>query len=247
MAMHLDGWRPDVVINTAAYNQVDRCEEERELSWLVNASGPEALARLCAAAQVRLVHYGTDYVFSGEKKAPYSEEDVPAPLNHYGAGKLAGEQAVLRASPSNLVLRTSWLFGWHPLQAKTYVHTVLWAARQGRPLTATTDQVSVPTCAGDLACWTISLLKQDEGGLFHAVNDGGLSRFDWTRAILEEAVRAGILEAQPSVEAVTSAHFNSAMRRPDYTIMSNRKLAAKLGSPLGTWLGGMRKMLAQLR
>ena len=123
---------PQVVINTAAYNQVDRCEIERDLSWAVNATGPQRLAELCAQAGIRLVHYGTDYVFDGEKKSPYLETDAPNPLNHYAAGKLAGEQAVLRASPKHLVLRTSWVFGGHPTQTKTFVHTVLRAAREGR-------------------------------------------------------------------------------------------------------------------
>ena len=107
------------------------------------------------SAGIRLVHYGTDYVFDGEKKSPYLETDAPNPLNHYAAGKLAGEQAVLRASPNHLVLRTSWVFGGHPTQTKTFVHTVLRAAREGRELKATTDQASVPTFAPDLAQWTL--------------------------------------------------------------------------------------------
>ena len=107
MAQRLAEWRPQIVINTAAYNLVDRCEIERELSWSVNAAGPETLAKLCAEKNIRLVHFGTDYVFDGAKKSPYAETDAPNPLNHYAAGKLAGEQAVLRASPENLVLRTA--------------------------------------------------------------------------------------------------------------------------------------------
>jgi len=108
--------KPAIVINTAAYNLVDRCEMERDLSWSINATGSEQLAVLCARRGIRLVHYGTDYVFDGVKKSPYSETDTPNPLNHYAAGKLAGEQAVLRAFDRHLVLRTSWVFGWHPTQ-----------------------------------------------------------------------------------------------------------------------------------
>jgi len=238
---------PQVVINTAAYNQVDRCEIERELSWNINATGPQYLAEFCARTGIRLVHYGTDYVFDGEKKTPYFETDLPHPLNHYAAGKFTGEQAVLRASPQHLVLRTSWIFGWHPTQTKTFVHTVLRAAREGRELKATTDQASVPTFVSDLAHWTLELVCLSAGGLIHAVNDEGVSRHDWTLTILEEAVQAGLISKAPPVEKVTTSFFNSTMRRPAYTVMSNEKLTALLGRRPGSWRPGLRKMLAQMK
>jgi dTDP-4-dehydrorhamnose reductase len=247
MQQQLDAINPQVVINTAAYNLVDRCEIEREHSWAVNATAPAILAKLCAEKNIRLVHYGTDYVFDGAKKSPYLESDPASPLNHYAAGKFTGEQAVLRASPLHLVLRTSWVFGWHPTQTKTFVHTVLKAAREGRALKSTTDQVSVPTFASDLAQWTWELVCGGAGGLFHAVNDEGVSRFDWTKIILEEAVRAKLISAAPPVEPVLGSFFNSTMRRPDYTVMGNGKLAKLLGRPAGSWRSGLKKMLAQMK
>jgi len=246
MAQRLAELQPQVVINTAAYNLVDRCEIERDLSWAVNAMGPQILAELCSAKNIRLVHYGTDYVFDGAKKSPYNETDVANPVNHYAAGKLAGEQAVLRASSAHLVLRTSWVFDWHPTQVKTFIHTVLKMAREGRPIKAATDQMSVPTFASDLAQWTLELVHKDANGLFHAVNDEGLSRFDWTKSILAEAVHARLISTEPPVGPVLSSFFNATMRRPDYTVMSNQKLSRQLGRPLGSWREGMRKMLAQM-
>ncbi len=239
--------QPQVVINTAAYNLVDRCEIERELSWSVNATAPQQLAELCAEKSIRLVHYGTDYVFDGAKKSPYAETDAANPLNHYAAGKFAGEQAVLRASPQHMVLRTSWVFDWHPKQTKTFIHTILKAAGAGHPLKSATDQASVPTFAGDLAHWTLELIRSGARGLFHAVNDEGVSRFDWTKSILEEAVRARLIPAVPPVEPVLGSFFNSTMRRPDYTVMSNEKLSRLLGHELGSWRTGLRKMLAQMK
>ncbi len=247
MERQIDYFSPKTVLNTAAYNLVDRCEIEREQSWAANATGPEMLAKICAKRGVRLVHYGTDYVFNGKKKAPYTETDTTETLNHYAAGKLAGEMAVLGTSSRNLVLRTSWIFDWHPTQAKTFVHTVFKAAREGRALKSTTDQVSVPTFASDLADWTLALLQQDVAGLFHAVNDEGVSRYEWTRAILDEAAKQEMIAAAPPVEPVLSSFFNATMRRPDYTVMSNQKLAQQLGHPLGSWRPGLRKMLAQMK
>src|SRR4051812_42682731 len=187
MAKQLDAHRPDVVINTAAYNKVDQCEIERELSWAVNATGPEKLGELCRERGCKLVHYGTDYVFDGTRREAYVEEDKANPVNHYAAGKFHGEETVLQTSSKNLVLRVSWLFGWHPTQTKSYVHIVLNAARKGQDLKATTDQSSVPTYVPDLARWTFELMERGATGVWHAVNDEGLSRFEWTKAILEEA------------------------------------------------------------
>ena len=238
--------RPQVVINPAAYNLVDQCEVERDLSWAVNATSPQRLADLCAQQEIVLVHYGTDYVFDGANRSPYSEMDAPHPVNHYAAGKLAGEQAVLRASPQHLVLRTSWLFGWHPTQSKTFVHTMLKAAKEGRALKGTTDQASVPTFAPDLAHWTLELIRQGATGLIHAVNDEGVSRWEWAKIIVEEAAEAKLIAAAPPVEPVLSTFFNSTMRRPNYTVLSNALLTKRLGRPAGSWRPGLRKMLGQI-
>jgi dTDP-4-dehydrorhamnose reductase len=245
MGVKIAELRPTVVINTAAYNLVEKCEQERELSWAINASAPETLARLCAGKNAQLIHYSTDYVFDGEKNSTYIETDSPNPLNHYGAGKLAGERAVLAASQKNLALRTSWVFGSHPAQTKSYVHSVLRAARGGNSLKATTDQISVPTFAGDLARWTIELVQKNAGGLFHAVNDECVSRYDWTKIILEEAACVNLIKGEISVEPVTTEFFKSPMRRPKNSALSNDKLSKFLGSPLGSWRIGLRKMLAQ--
>ena len=247
MARRLAELRPQVVINTAAYNLVDRCEIERDLSWAVNATAPQKLAELCAENGIRLVHYSTDYVFDGAKKSPYTETDPTNALNHYAAGKLAGEQAVLCTSSSHIVLRTSWVFDWHPTQTKTFIHTILKTAREGKSMKSATDQASVPTFASDLAQWTLELVRADASGLFHAVNDEGLSRFDWAKSILAEAHHQQLIPTEPPVEPVLSSFFNSTMRRPDYTVMSNEKLSRQLGRNLGSWRSGLRKMLAQMK
>jgi dTDP-4-dehydrorhamnose reductase len=245
MRAQLDALHPEVVINTAAYNLVERCEQERDVSWAINAVAPGNLAKLCAEKNIRLVHYGTDYVFDGAKSSPYVESDPPNPLNHYGAGKLEGERAVLAASRKHAVLRTSWVFGSHPTQTKSYVHSVLRAIRAGNGLKATTDQMSTPTFSEDLAGWTMELVRKDGTGLFHAVNDEGVSRFDWTKAILEDAARAGLIPGGLSVEPVTSDFFKSSMKRPKNSVLANGKLAEFLGHTLGSWRSGLRKMLAQ--
>lgn len=245
MARKLSELKPQVVINTAAYNLVDKCEIERDLSWAVNATGPEILGQLCAERNCKLVHYGSDYVFDGQKRSPYVETDAPNPLNHYAAGKLHGELAVLNSAPHHLVLRTSWIFGSHPNQAKSYVHTVLRVARAGKDLKATTDQISIPTYAPDLAQWTFDLIEREAIGMVHAVNDEPVSRFEWTRIILAQAKATGVIEREPKVEAVTTAYFNPAIQRPAYSVMDNSKAAAILGRKLGSWHNGLIQMLLE--
>ena len=245
MRTALDRLQPEVVINTAAYNAVDQCEVERDLSWSVNATAPGVLARLCAERAICLVHYGSDYVFDGGKDTPYVETDAHAPLNHYGVGKLAGEVAVLAGSSSNLVLRTSWVFGGHPTQTKSYPHTVLRMAKAGLVLRATTDQISAPTFAQDLAAWTLALIEQGAQGLFHAVNDEPLSRYAWTCAILERIKALGLVRELVSVEGVPTSYFNPKIRRPGYSALSNQRLSAALGRPLGSWRTGLERFLAE--
>lgn len=245
MESQLSALRPDAVINTAAWNAVDRCETERDVSWAVNAEGPRALAQLCTRFGAKLVHYGTDYVFDGDSRVPYVETDTPRPLNHYAAGKLAGERSVLSDDARHLVLRTSWLFGQSSMQRKSYVHAVMQQALAAKPLHAVTDQVSAPTWASDLADWTYRLLELDVSGLLHVVNDESVSRWEWTKAILEEARRAGLLAAAPEVEPVTTDYFGAAVKRPNYSVLSNRKAAALLGHPLGTWQKGLAEMLRE--
>ena len=246
MARQLDALKPAIVINTAAYNLVDKCEVERDLSWAINATGPQTLAELCAARGIQLIHYGTDYVFDGSQRVPYSEQDSPNVINHYAAGKLAGEQAVLAASPDHLVLRTSWLFGINPIRPqRSYIHAIIRQALDGKPLRATTDQQAVPTYVGDLAAWTFELAAKKAGGLYHAVNDDGLSRFDWTKEILSSAYEQGLIATIPAVEPVTTAFFNSTIRRSTYSWLSNAKLTTTLCHPLGSWKKGMNAMLSQ--
>jgi dTDP-4-dehydrorhamnose reductase len=152
---------------------------------------------------------------------------------------------VLAASPEHVVMRTSWVFGSHPTQTKSYVHSVLRAARAGNNIRATTDQASAPTFSEDLARWTLELVAKAGKGLFHAVNDEGVSRFEWTRAIIQESARLRLILPETFVEPVTSDFFKSPMKRPKHSVLANDKLTSLLGHPLGSWRAGLRKMLAQ--
>jgi dTDP-4-dehydrorhamnose reductase len=138
------------------------------------------------------------------------------------------------------------VFDWHLTQTKTFIHTILKSAREGRPMKSAADQASVPTFASDLALWTLELVHRGAAGLYHAVNDEGLSRFEWAKSILAEVARAGLIPSEPPIEPVSSSLFSTTMRRPDYTVLSNEKLSTELGRALGSWRPGLKKMLARM-
>lgn len=217
---------PDVIINCAAYTDVDGCEIIRELAYKVNALGPLYLARLCADLDATLVHVSTDFVFDGEKGSPYFPEDTPNPLSFYGETKLAGEQNVMANCSKYLIIRTAWVFG---PGGRNFVDSVLARARGGGSVAAVDDQVGCPTYTADLA-WGISRLLGQAPGIYHVTNDGSCSRFDFARAILE---RAGV---KVEVRRQKSSDLSGEARRPRYSVLGGIKLRT-WGRALDHYLG----------
>ena len=218
--------KPQVVINAAAYNAVDKAETERELAMAVNAMAPAVLAEEAKRLGARIVHYSTDYVFDGEKATPYVEADAPNPLSQYARSKLEGERAVLASSARHLVLRVSWVYG---PRATNFYQVIRRKAEAGEPLRMVDDQCSVPTPAAFIAQHTIALLATDASGLMHLVPSGEASRYEFA----VEVVRR--LGSRSSVDRAKSAEFASPARRPPYSVLCNGLAAGVLGRPLPRW------------
>jgi dTDP-4-dehydrorhamnose reductase len=184
--------KPDIIINAAAYTNVDKAESEPELARAINATGPGVLAEEAKKFNAVLVHYSTDYVFDGTKGSPYVETDQPNPLNVYGQTKLEGEQAIAASGCANLVLRTSWVYS---MRQGGFVTKVLQWAREQEVMRVVDDQISSPTSARMLAEITALILAQgrndvygylsEKGGLYHCAGGGSCSRYEWAKAILE--------------------------------------------------------------
>jgi len=223
--------KPDVVFNATAYNAVDAAETEPAEALAVNAAGPRHLAWAARQHRARLVHVSTDYVFDGTAGRPYQEDDVPRPLNAYGASKLAGE-AMVRASGCDLVLvRTSGVLGAGASRAKggSFVERILAQARAGKPLRVVADQVFAPTYAPDLAGALIALVDAGARGVFHVTNDGGCS---W-HELAEAAVRGAGLDVP--IEKIAAADLARPAARPAYSILSNDRYHAAGLPPLRHW------------
>lgn len=232
--------RPDVIINAAAYTAVDRAETEKALAFAANCEGPAVLAEEAARLGALLVHFSTDYVFDGEKPAPYVETDAPKPLNIYGASKLAGEQAVAHSGCRHLILRTSWVYS---SQGRNFLVAMLHLAREGKPLRVVDDQHGAPTSSRMIARAVPEaiagvLKNQALTGLYHMTASGSTTWCGFARAILREA------NLPMQVTAISTAERAAAARRPSNSRLDNGKLAQKLGIRLPSWEVGIRDVLA---
>jgi dTDP-4-dehydrorhamnose reductase len=229
--------RPDVVVNAAAYTAVDRAESEPEKAHGLNAVVPGLLAEECAALRALLIHYSTDYVFDGEKGAPYVETDAPRPLNVYGQSKLAGEAAVQAADGNTLILRTAWVYS---LRRDSFVTRVLEWARRKDILRIVSDQVSNPTWARPLAEATAQILGRgvayvsERRGLYHLAGQGYASRQSWAQEILRLDSHPAEQAAREVLPAAT-AEFPAPAVRPRFSALDCTKFANAFGLGLPDW------------
>ncbi len=231
------GLAPDLVINCAAYNDVDRAEAEPDAARLVNALAVERLAVAARRAGAGFVTLSSDYVFDGTASAPYVESSPPSPVNRYGASKLEGERLALAAHPGALVVRTSWVLSGRP---GNFAAAMLRLAAGG-PLRVVDDQVGSPTMVSDLAPAVLAAVEAGAAGLLHLTNQGELSRFELAREVLELAGRDPGL-----VSPVSTAEFGAPADRPRYAKLGSERLPLWELDPLPHYRPGLAKAAAAL-
>jgi len=244
LAALLDRVQPTVVVNAAAYTAVDRAEDDRDAAFRANAEAPGVLARWCAQAGVPLVHYSTDYVFDGQGKRPYREDDATAPLGVYGASKLAGEEAIRAAGGRHLIFRTAWVYASH---SANFLRTMLRVGADRDVLRVVADQVGTPTPAALIANVTAQALQHDGAlsGTWHLTAAGETSWHGFAEAIFTEAVAAGVLTRAPTVEAITTAEYPTPAKRPAYSHLDVTKLENDFGVVLPGWQEGLKQVMAE--
>lgn len=230
---------PDVVINAAAYTDVDGSEKARELCFAVNAEGVKNVALACHPAGIKIVHFSTDYVFDGTKDTPYREEDACCPLNVYGEAKLAGEKNLQRYSDHYLLIRTAWLYG---KQGKNFVKTIVGMARDVGRLEIVSDQKGSPTCAKDLAAAVERLLTGRHNGIFHVTNRGACS---WYEFAVEILACAGIKDVP--VMPVSSLRFNRPAARPRNSTLNCARFIEATGRTMQFWQLALRDFMVRER
>ncbi len=226
--------RPDVIINCAAYTDVDKAQENRKAALKVNALGPRNLSFVARELAAVLVHISTDYVFDGNKKEPYHIFDRPNPVNYQGYTKYIGEQFVISLCPSYYLIRTSWLFG---AGGKNFVDTILEAARTRDCLMVVDDQVGSPTYTKDVASATIKLINTPFFGVYNVTNQGYASRHDFAKKIIEYA--GGKIKIKP----IKSKHLNRPAVRPFNSRLDPFPLQETIGELLPPWEDALTRYL----
>jgi len=233
--------RPDVVVNCAAFVRVDESEDRPDDAFHVNSLGALAVARACARIDALCVYISTDYVFDGDKGAPYTECDASHPINVYGASKLAGEYLVQQACPRWLVARTASLFGKAGSSGKggNFVETILAKARAGQPLRLVNDVRMSPTYSRDGAQALEILLRQGASGLFHLANAGNCSWYEFACKALEVAGLSN------RIEPISSANYPMKARRPKDSSLESTKLHPSLKECLRPWPEALKAYLEE--
>lgn len=226
--------RPDLVINAAAYTNVDGCERQVETAMAVNAAGPRHLAEACAEFGGFLAHFSTDFVFDGLSLRPYQPDDAAAPLSVYGQSKWEGEESIRRSGARHLIVRTSWLFGHG---GRNFVEAIIERAERGEPLRVVTDQVGRPTFTEDLSDATIALLTAGAQGTLHFANSGHCS---WNE-LAREIVR--LMGYPVEVQAMTSDQLDRPARRPAYSVLDTSAYERLTGRSIPDWREALARYL----
>ncbi|MCX5751968.1 MAG: dTDP-4-dehydrorhamnose reductase [Candidatus Saganbacteria bacterium] len=221
----LSKYKPQIVVNTAAFNRTDDCEDQVETSFLINTIAVKFLAETCQRLDCTLVHFSTDYVFGGDKSTPYTEEDVPNPKSVYGISKLAGEQCVKYLLNKYFIVRTSGLYGSAGCMGKgggNFVEGRIKDAKAGKQIRIIDDEILTPTYTMDLAGKIKQLINTQHYGLYHITNNGQCSWYQFGKKIFD------LLGLKADLSPISSKEFKSKIERPGYSVLKNQNLQ-KLG------------------
>lgn len=235
------GTKPDLIINAAAYTAVDKAEEEQELAMAINGVAPGILAEEAKRLNIGIIHYSTDYVFDGTKNTPYTEEDLPKPINVYGKTKLAGEKAIQVSGTPYFIFRTSWVYG---LRGKNFLLTILRLAREREELRIVDDQIGSPTWSRMIAEATAQVLAQGftdrsefmklHSGVYHLSCSGSVNWYGFVRSILDlDPNRAD--QVCLKIYPIPSKDFPSQARRPVNSILKTSKIKKVFGIEMLSW------------
>lgn len=243
----LHHFKPQVILNAAAYTAVDKAEQEQTLAHQINGNAPTILAEEAKQLQALLVHYSTDYVFDGTGPRPYSEDDPVSPIGVYGRSKLAGEQGIQASGCNYLIFRTAWVYG---LRGRNFLLTMQRLGRERGELKVVNDQIGAPTWSRLIAQTTVQILSQvlsphcqtdwqKLSGIYHLTTAGETSWYEFAKAILAHASQ------QPHIAPITTAEYPTPAKRPAYSVLSNQKILQQFGLGLPDWQEALTLCLAE--
>lgn len=243
-------FQPHIIINAAAYTQVDKAETEPEQAIAVNVNGAKHLAQAAQSIDAALLHISTDYVFDGTKQTPYTETDTPNPINVYGKSKLAGEQAVTAACKKSTIVRTSWVFSAY---GNNFVKTILHLAQTQDTIQVVSDQIGGPTYAGDIAGFlvkiagTIASGAWFDYGIYHYCSTPYVSRYEFAKIILAQASRQGVLCNISSLSSVRTGFDPTMASRPASAALDCQKATQNLGGQSSVWIAALDRCFDSMK
>ena len=226
-----------LIINCAAYNNVDKAEDEPEICKKLNTYAPRDLAIVANEIGADYITYSTDFVFDGEKKVPYAEEDIPNPLSVYGKSKYEGEKEVFKVKTDSFVVRTSWVFG---IANNNFNKQVINWSKSRDELSIVDDQISSPTYSKDLAYYSWELIKTKKYGLYHLSNGGEASKYGQAKYVLDKITWQGKLNRAKTKD------FNLKAKRAEYTKLDSSKLERVIGKKILSWQSGIDRFLEEI-
>jgi len=231
---------PQVLINCAAYTDVDACERNQEKAFSINGEGVKNLAQVCKEKDILLVHFSTDFVFDGKKKSPYTEEDKPSPLSIYGESKLLGEQYLINSHIRFFLIRTSWMYG---NRGDNFVKTIIDLANNQPEVSVVDDQIGSPAWTRDIVDITLRLLKTKRYGIYNYSNEGECSWYEFACEIIKILQNSEDKFRNTKVIPIKSSQLKRAAKRPAYSALNKRKIKAVIGIDISHWKESLKKFL----
>lgn len=229
--------KPDIILNCAAYNNVEQAEVDNTCAYLINHKALQNLVEISKENNIKLIHFGTDYVFDGTKNDFYTEQDIPNPLNEYGKSKLAGEQEVLKYSNS-LVLRLSWVIG---NGKQNFLYKLSQWVQKTNKLNISCDEISIPTFTFDIVKYTLLAIDKNLTGLYHLTNSQKCSRYELAKEYIN------LMGYNAELTPVPMSTFASKVKRPLQTPLSNKKLSTELNTEIPSWKSSLGVFCAKIK
>lgn len=230
--------KPDIIINCAAYTNVNACEENIELAFKVNSLGPRNISIAAEKVGAKLIHISTDYVFPGDSKVPYKEYDIPSPINVYGNTKLMGEKYVESFCSRYFIIRTSWLYGYN---GDNFVKTIMQIAKQKGELKVVDDQVGNPTNVEDLSYHILKIALTEEYGIYHCTGNGMCSWYEFACNILK---LSGI---NCIITPINSDDTYKLAKRPSFSCLDNMMLRCTVGDEMRIWQEALEEFISNVK
>jgi dTDP-4-dehydrorhamnose reductase len=240
----LNAIQPDLVVNAAAYTAVDDAETHSEIAQKINTDAPSILSKYAVISDTRLIHYSTDYVFSGDSQTPWKEQDICLPQGVYAQTKLAGEQAIIDSGCQHMIFRTAWIYSQ---RGNNFMNTMLKLAQEKTEINVVDDQIGSPTWAASIAMVTALTLRNPIDGLYHLTASGKTSWSGFARRILSQAEKLSLINSAPIINGITTSQYPTPAKRTSYSVLDCSKLRNEFDIKMPNWQTTLQLCMQTMR